>query len=125
MKSLGVTEGDFVRITTKRGRSIVGRVASDSTETAGEVLQIDRFARQALKAFPHEQVTIEPVSLTPARQVILTPAIEIPVGHQEELTYQGKHGLAEQEAPVREGMLLYVKLADGLAGITYDVHSAS
>src|SRR5713226_8563957 len=41
------------------------------------------------------------------------------------MTYQVKHVLAEQEAPVREGMLLYVKLADGLAGITYDVHGVS
>jgi transitional endoplasmic reticulum ATPase len=123
--SLDVTAGDFVRVTTKRGRSIVGRVAGDSAETVGEVLQIDRFARQALKAFPHEAVTLERVHLEPAQQLILTPAIEIPVGHTQELTYQVKNVLAEQKAPVREGMLLYVKLADGLAGITYDVHAVS
>src|SRR6266851_8500603 len=46
-------------------------------------------------------------------------------GHTEQLTYQVKQALAAQQTPMCEGMLLYVKLPDGLAGITYDVHAVS
>jgi transitional endoplasmic reticulum ATPase len=124
-REAGLGVGDFVRIATKRGRSVVGRLVGELDEDAGPAIQFDRFARQALKAFPHEQVSVERATLEPATQIILTPAIDIPVGHAQQLTYQVKQALAAQEAPVSEGMLLYVKLADGLAGITYDVHSVS
>jgi transitional endoplasmic reticulum ATPase len=125
MREAGLGLGDFVRIATRRGRSVVGRVIGELEDDAGPAIQFDRFARQALKAFPHEQVSVERATLEPARQIILTPAIDIPVGHSQQLTYQVKEALAAQQTPVREGMLLYVKLADGLAGITYDVHSVS
>src|SRR5713101_6897455 len=121
----GISVGDFVRISTKRGRVVVGRIIDTLAQDAGDGIQFDRFARQSLKAFPHEQVTVERVALEPARQIILTPAIDIPVGHAERLSYQVKQVLAAQQTPVREGMLLYVKLPDGLAGIIYDVHAVS
>lgn len=125
MRGLDVAIGDFVRVSTRRGRVVVGRVVDTLGDEAGETIQFDRFARQALKAFPNEEVTLEKIDLEPARQIILTPAIDIPVGHTQQLTYEVKEVLAAQRAPVRDGMLLYVKLSDGLAGITYDVHSVS
>jgi transitional endoplasmic reticulum ATPase len=125
LAAAGATTGDFVRVSTKRGRTVVGRIAGALADELGEAIQFDRFARQALKAFPHEQVTVERADLAPAKQVILTPAIEIPIGNMQQLIYQVKKVLAEQQAPVREGMLLYAKLPDGLAGITYDVHGVS
>ena len=121
----GIATDDFVRISTRRGRTVVGRVAGTLAAEQGDAIQFDRFARQSLKAFPHEQVNVERADLAPARQVILVPAIEVPVGNMQQLIYQVKSVLAEQQAPVREGMLLYVKLPDGLAGITYDVHGVS
>jgi len=124
MAAAAIDLGDFARISTRRGRTVVGRIVDTLTD-AGDAIQFDRFARQALKAFPHEQVTVERVALEPAKQIILTPAIDIPLGRSEQLTYQVKEVLAAQKTPVREGMLLYVKLPDGLAGITYDVHSVS
>ena len=120
-----IVAGSFVRISTRRGRTVVGRIAGVLDRAQGPVVQFDRFARQALKAFPHEHVNVERVDLAPARQVILTPAIEVPVGNMQQLIYAVKGVLAEQQAPVREGMLLYVKLPDGLAGITYDVHGVA
>lgn len=125
MHAVGAAVGDCVRISTRRGRTVVGRIVATLEQGAGDAIQFDRFARQGLKAFPHEQVTVERVLLAPAKQIILTPAIDIPVGHTEQLTYQVKEILAAQNTPVREGMLLYVKLPDGLAGITYDVHAVS
>ncbi|HEY1298723.1 MAG TPA: AAA family ATPase [Chloroflexota bacterium] len=120
-----IVAGSFVRISTRRGRTVVGRVAGMLDRDQGPVVQFDRFARQSLKAFPHEQVDIERVDLAPAGQVVLTPAIEVPVGNMQQLIHQVTSVLAEQQAPVREGMLLYVKLPDGLAGITYDVHGVA
>ncbi len=115
----------FVRITTRRGRTVLGRISGALQGEPGAVIQFDRFARQALKAFPHEQVTVERADLVRATQVILTPAIDVPVGNMQQVISGVKAALAEQQAPVREGMLLYVKLSDGLAGITYDVHGVS
>lgn len=125
LRAAGVGEGDFVRIATRRGRTVVGRVSGVLPDDMGDAIQFDRFARQSLKAFPHEPVSVERVDLTPARQVILTPAIDIPVGNMQALIHGVKTALAEQQAPVREGMLLYVRLKDGLAGVTYDVHGVS
>jgi transitional endoplasmic reticulum ATPase len=124
MHRADVSIGDHVRIATARGRTVVGRVAG-LLDADGDQIQFDRFARQALKAFPHEQVNLERVDLQPARQVVLTPAIDLPVGHIQEITYSVKMTLSSQRTPVREGMLLYVKGEDGLAGITYDVHASS
>ena len=123
--AIGAEIGEYVRISTRRGRAVLGRLAGVLDDTQGHAVQFDRFARQALKAFPHEQVTVERAELAPARQVILTPAIDVPVGHVQELIAQVKTVLSDQQAPVCEGMLLYVKLPDGLAGIIYDVHGVS
>jgi transitional endoplasmic reticulum ATPase len=120
----GLNVGDYVRICTRRGRVVLGRVVGELEEDAGQI-QFDRFARQSLKAFPHETVELEKVELQPALQVILTPAIDVPVGHIQELTYSVKTALVAQPTPVREGMLLYVRPPDGMGGITYDVHAVA
>ncbi len=116
--------GDIVRISTQRNRAVVVRIREVLVE-AGSIIRIDRFTRQALKAYPHDEVILERIELPPASQVILTPAIEIGNSHAAELTRDVKAMLVDQQAPVRPGMLLYVKLPDGLAGITYDVHAVS
>jgi hypothetical protein len=125
MRSASASVGDVIRITTKRNRAIVARVREVLPEDGGGSIRFDRFARQALKAFPHEEVTVERVDLQPASLVVLTPAIEISNSHAEQLTQQVKDVLVEDQTPLRPGMLVYVKLPDGLAGITYDVHAVS
>ncbi len=124
MEAISAKVGDVVRIGTRRDRAVVVRVTNVLPE-AGASVRIDRFTRQALKAFPHDEVTVQRIELPPASQVVLTPAIDIGNSHAEQLTHDVKKMLVERQMPVRPGMLLYVKLPDGLAGITYDVHAVS
>lgn len=124
INAVGARVGDVVRISTRRNRAVVVRIREVLAES-GATIRIDRFTRQALKAYPHDEVTLERIDLQPASQVVLTPAIEIGNSHTAELTRDVKALLVEQQMPVRAGMLLYVKLPDGLAGITYDVHAVS
>jgi transitional endoplasmic reticulum ATPase len=124
MKAAGIQVDEAVRVTTERGRSAVVRVLGQVDDQGGSI-RFDRFTRQALKAFPHEQVTLERVELQPVEELVLIPAIDMSTLHYPQLVPHLKHVLAESRTPVRAGMLLYVKLPEALAGITYDVHFVS
>jgi transitional endoplasmic reticulum ATPase len=124
MQSIGAALGDVVRVSTRRNRAVLLRI-SETLGDSGGTIRVDRFARQALKAFPHEELSVERVELSATTHVVLTPAIEIASSHSAELTQQVRSVLVEQHTPVRPGMLLYIKLPDGLAGITYDVHAVA
>ena len=115
--------GDVVRIRTERGRSALCRVAASASDEpdAGSV-RIDRFTRQALKAYPHEQVTVERAEPGPARELALVPGLDMSQRFDPQLVPTLRRVLAEQRVAVRPGMLLYVRLPDGLAGVTYEVH---
>ncbi len=121
MDAAGVRLNDVVRVATQRGRSAVVRIVGELAEQ-GESIRFDRFTRQALKAFPHEPVTVERVDLGPAEELVLIPAVDMSTLHYPQLVPYLKRLLAENRTPVRAGMLLYMKLPDALAGITYDVH---
>jgi transitional endoplasmic reticulum ATPase len=120
--SLGVGEGAHLRIRTQRKRSALCRVSTSADELSGRAIRIDRFTRQALKAYPHEEVTLEVAQVGPATELGLIPGIDLSQKYDPKLTPAVKKVLVEQQVAVRPGMLLYVRLADGLAGVTYDVH---
>ncbi|HZT09372.1 MAG TPA: AAA family ATPase [Chloroflexota bacterium] len=124
MEAIGASVGDVVRMTTIRGRTALARIVGEHPGMgAGRHVRFDRFTRQALKVYPHEQVAVERADLGPATEVTLVPAVDISMLHLPNLVPQLKACLAEAQCPVREGMLLYVRLSDAGAGITYDVHA--
>lgn len=123
MDAIGVQAGDVVRVSTRRGRSVVARIAGGHPEDSNDSIRFDRFTRQALKAYPHEQVTVERAELFPTPEITLLPAVDLSMLHLPDLVPQTKAILVEQETPVREGMLLYVQLPDRRAGLTFDVHA--
>jgi transitional endoplasmic reticulum ATPase len=120
--AIGVVHGDRVRISTERGRSVLGRVSTGTDEPAMGSIRVDRFTRQALKAYPHEKVTVEAATPGPAVEVGLIPGIDMSSRFDPQLVPMLKRVLVAEQVAVRPGMLLYVRLPDGLAGITYDVH---
>jgi transitional endoplasmic reticulum ATPase len=120
--ALGVADGDVVRIGTERGRSVLCRVATSSDDVGAGSIRVDRFTRQALKAYPHERVTLEPADPPPAKELALVPGLDMSQRFDPQLVPTLKRVLAEQRVAVRPGMLLYVRLPDGLAGVTYEVH---
>ncbi len=119
---LGAADGDVLRISTQRGRSVLCRVRTSADDPDGGSIRIDRFTRQALKAYPHEEVTVEPAAPEPAAELALVPSIDLSQRFDPKLVPALKRVLAEQSVAVRPGMLLYVRSTEALAGITYEVH---
>jgi transitional endoplasmic reticulum ATPase len=122
MEALDVQAGDLLRVSTQRGRAALVRVIAPLAQSPKGSLRFDRFTRQALKAFPHEEVSLEKVESRAVKQIILIPGIDMSMRYNPTLVPELKKVLAADQAPVRPGMLLYIRLADGLAGITYEVH---
>src|SRR5215204_3659201 len=122
MKAMGAATDDVVRIATHRERTVLARVAGPFADGAAESIQIDRFTRQALKAYPHEDVHVELTEPPPTPELALVPGVDMSQRYNPHLVPQLKRILAQNRTPVRRGMMLYVRLPDGLAGIAYDVH---
>jgi transitional endoplasmic reticulum ATPase len=120
--AVGAEGGDVVRITTERGRSVLCRVTTSDDDPGSGSLRVDRFTRQALKAYPHEQVAVERASPGPAAEVALVPGIDLSQRFDPKLVPALKRTLAEQQVALRPGMLLHARLPEALAGITYEVH---
>lgn len=119
---LGSSPGSYVRLTTSRGRIVAGRViATDDPPGPGSV-RVDRFMRQSLKAFPHETLSIARVEPVEASEVALVAGIDLSAHYDRKLVPSVRRALADLRVAVRAGMLLYVRLADGGAGVTYEVH---
>lgn len=125
-KELGAEDGDLLRITTERKRVALCRVAG-SNDGNGDALadgtvRVDRFLRQSLKAFPHENLLIEPAHPANVSELALVPGVDMSQRYDPGLVPALKRTLVEQQVAVRPGMLLYVRLPDGLGGVIYDVH---
>ncbi|HEY3115123.1 MAG TPA: AAA family ATPase, partial [Chloroflexota bacterium] len=122
MDQLGLPDGQVIRITTQHGRCALGRVAASKSPASSGSIRIDRFTRQTLKVFPHEQVNLELVDLAPAPEVVLVPGIDMSMLRAPNLVPQLKALLSGDAVPVREGMLLYLQPPDRSTGIVYEVH---
>src|SRR5712692_8154059 len=72
MEKLGVAEDAIVRIATDRGRSILVRLDPPfPADAATDVVRLDRFVRQALKAHLSELVEIETADIGPVKRIEL------------------------------------------------------
>ena len=122
MQQVGVGLGDVLRISTGRSRSALTRVAGHHPEGLPGTIRIDRLTRQSLKVYPHEEVSIERADLPPATRAILVPGMDISMLDTASLNAQLKTLLCQDQTPLCEGTLLYVKQPGALSGITYEVH---
>ena len=113
--------GDFIRIGTERGRSIVVRIDEPvAGDTGTGVVRLDRFVRQALKAHLNETVEIEPAPLKPVKRVELLPAVDVSTAH--DLPPHLRKILIENRTPVSQGAIIYATFPNSHAGTTYEVH---
>jgi len=111
-----------VRVSTVRGRCVVGLLVRTEDPPGDGAVRLDRFMRQSLKAFPHERLIVEPVTPPAASEVALVPGIDVSAHYDPKLVPSVRRALAEQQVAVRAGMLISVRLPDGLTGVTYEVH---
>lgn len=115
-------EPSYVRVSTARGRTVVGLAVGAEDATPDGTVRLDRFMRQSLKAFPHERLTVTAVEPPEASEVALVPGIDLGARYDPTLVPSVRRALAEQAVALRAGMLLSVRLPGGLAGVTYEVH---
>jgi transitional endoplasmic reticulum ATPase len=121
-QALGASDGDVLRVSTQRGRSALVRIVGPLPAASQKILRFDRLTRQTLKAYPHEEVSVEKVDLPIARQVMLIPSVDISGRSMPALVQELRQLLGNAGTAVRSGMLLYLKLTDSLAGMTWEVH---
>lgn len=103
MEAAGLRVGDVVRITTHRGRVALARVVGPHPEDLARTIRFDRFTRQSLKAYPHEEVSIERADPSPAAQVVLVPGMDISMLDTSALSAQIRALLSRERTPLREG----------------------
>jgi len=122
---LNVSDGAVLRVSTQRGRAALVRVVGSLAADARNMLRFDRLTRQTLKAYPHEEVSVEEVDPPTAQRVVLVPSVDVTGRSMPALVQELRQLLGDSGTPVRSGMLLYLKLADSLAGMTWEVHEVS
>lgn len=120
--ALDLRDGDVLRVTAQRGHSVVCRPLDPSPDLGAASVRVDRFSRQALKAFPHEELELEVVRLEPTAEVYLIPTVGAATLHEAQSLPEIRQALIDQQVPVRAGMIVYVRPPHQLAGNIFDVH---
>lgn len=111
---------DLIEITTPREKSTIARIASPVLQDRGKnIIRLDRFLRQAIKASINETVGINKIEIGDAKRICLSPAIDVSVAHDlvEHLT----ETFSQNMTPVCIGSILYCTFHDSIAGTTYKV----
>lgn len=124
MAQLGVDADAIVRVATERGRSILVRLDAPLDADRGtNVVRLDRFVRQALKAHLNETVEIERADVGEVKRIELNPAVDVTMAH--DLVPHIKAHLVTSRTPACIGAVLYVPFPGSHAGTTYEVHQVS
>ncbi len=114
--------GDLLKLTSYRGREVLVRLSDPLPEDRGtNIIRLERFTKQALKAKLNEEIEAEKVPTRPVEKVILIPAIDVSTAH-----HLGEHVreiLIKNETPVAIDSVLYINFPHSSAGVTYSIHA--
>lgn len=120
---LTVPLGATVRVATEHGRSVLCQVLAPTERIDEDTVRVDRFTRQALKAFPYESVSIEHTTPGKLRELTLVPAVKDLGVHAGTLAALARSTLVATEVAVRPGMLLYARSGPRSGGVLFEVHA--
>jgi transitional endoplasmic reticulum ATPase len=120
--SLGVQPGETVRVSTARGRTVLCSLLEPASDVRQGSARVDRFTRQALKAYPQESVTVELTKPGVLRELTLVAGIRSLEDHSAPLASLARETLVSQGIAVRPGMLVYARLGSRSGGILFEVH---
>jgi transitional endoplasmic reticulum ATPase len=124
MEKLGVATDGIVRVATDRGRSILARLDPPFEDDTGtDVVRLDRFVRQALKAHLNESVEVEMADIQTVKRIELNPAVDVTMAH--DLVPHIKTVLVASRTPASVGAVLYVPFPKSHAGTTYEVQKVA
>ncbi len=114
--------GDLLKLTSYRGREVLIRLCEPVAEDRGtNIIRLDRFAKQALKAKLNETIEAEKAAPRPLAKLILIPSIDVSTAHH--LLEHIRECLTKNETPVALDSVLYLNFPHSTAGITYSVHA--
>jgi len=114
--------GDLLKLTSYRGREVLVRLAQPLREDKGtNIIRLDRFAKQGLKARLNENIEAEKIVLRSIKKATLIPAIDVSTAHH--LPQHIRQTLVDNQTPVAIDSVLYINFPQSTAGTTYTVHA--
>lgn len=121
MAQQGLQAGDLLKLKSYRGREVLVRLTDPPAEDTGtNIIRLERFTKQALKAKLNEIIDAEKVSPTPVKKVVLIPSIDVTTAH--DLEAHIREVLVKHQTPVGIDSILYINFPHSTAGITYTIH---
>jgi len=114
--------GDVLKLTSYRGREVLVRLAHPLREDMGtDIIRLDRFTKQGLKARLNENIEAEKIALRPVAKITLISAIDVSTAHH--LPQHIQQTLVNNQTPVAIDSVLYINFPHSTAGTTYTVHA--
>lgn len=114
--------GDLLKLTSYRGREVLIRLVQPLREDRGtNIIRLDRFTKQGLKARLNEHIEAETIALRFIEKITLIPAVDVSTAHH--LPQHIKITLANNQVPVAIDSVLYINFPESTAGTTYTVHA--
>ncbi len=113
--------GDILMLKSYRGREVLVRLATPLEEDTGtNIIRLERFTKQGLKAKLNEIIEAKKISCGPVKKIVLIPAIDVATAH--DLESHIREMLVNNQTPVAIDSVLYINFPQSTAGITYTVH---
>ena len=121
MDEQGLQVGDIVMLKSYRGREVLVRLTTPFEEDTGtNIIRLERFTKQALKAKLNETIEAKTISCGPVKKIVLIPAIDVTTAH--DLESHLRETLVNNQTPVAIDSVLYINFPHSTAGITYTIH---
>jgi transitional endoplasmic reticulum ATPase len=121
MVEQGLQVGDILMLKSYRGREVLVRLTAPLEEDTGtNIIRLERFTKQALKAKLNETIEAKTISCVPVKKIVLIPAIDVTTAH--DLESHIRETLVNNQTPVAIDSVLYINFPHSTAGITYTIH---
>ena len=121
MAKHGLQVGDILMLKSYRGREVLVRLSDPLSEDTGtNIIRLERFTKQALKAKLNETIEAKEFPCDPVKKIVLIPAIDVTTAH--DLEPHVRETLVRNRTPVAIDSILYINFPHSTAGITYTVH---
>src|SRR4030042_3355278 len=116
MVEQGLQVGDILMLKSYRGREVLVRLATPLEEDTGtNIIRLERFTKQALKAKLNETIEAKKISCGPVKKIVLIPAIDVATAH--DLEPHVRETLVNHQTPVAIDSVLYINFPQSTAGI--------
>ena len=107
MAKHGLQVGDILMLKSYRGREVLVRLSDPLSEDTGtNIIRLERFTKQALKAKLNETIEAKEFPCDPVKKIVLIPAIDVTTAH--DLEPHVRETLVRNRTPVAIDSILYI-----------------